>query len=506
MRLDDIMNELDVLRVRGEPPRRVVRNVTCNSRAVNPGDVFVCIRGVHHDGHQFIGEALRRGASAVVVDALYWPNPLHAERFRQKATVIQVEDTRLAYAQLSSAFAGHPAKDLHLTGVTGTNGKTSTALFIDALYRAAGFKTGIVSTVFSRIGDTTLPQRLTTPEAGELQQILRRMRSEAVTRGVLEISSHALSMQRVAGCRLQAAVFTNLTRDHLDYHGNWEDYYRSKSRIFSLVAEKGGVAVVNVDDAVGRRFARELNCPVVTYALRRRADVRGAILGSHVDDMRLGIATPDGVITARLTAPGVCNAYNALAAAATAWAQGMDLSDIAAGFTHMRLPPGRFQQIEAGQPFRVYVDFAHNPTGLAHALLTLRMGLRGKLRLVFGSKGDDGDELKRRLMGRVAARYAHEIVVTTDNPLGECPVRIAAIVSRGIAEAGFPPERYTVIPDRSEAIRFALDAAAPGDAVLIAGRGHEREQRFGEQVIALDDATVTTELLQARYGLPLLRR
>lgn len=530
MRLSNLLAGLDVLRRRGDANTVTIEGVTCHSAQVSAGDVFVCIRGHEHDGHQFIPEAVLRGAAALIVDEQY---PWHMH-FRTPPTgdshppVIQVKDTRYAYARLCAAVARDPTHHLHVTGITGTNGKTTTALFLDAIYRAAGLKTGLVTTVFSRIGERTLPQKLTTPEAGTLQTLLGRMRRKNVDRVILETSSHALQMQRVAGTVLQTAVFTNLTRDHLDYHRCWDEYRRAKGRIFSLLDERTGIAVLNIDDASGRGYRRLLGAPsrlsqrlenggsdpiprtVVTYSMRRPADVGGQLLkpsgGSTspthpgiapLRPVRLRITTPGGRVTVPLVAPAAANAYNALAAAATAWAQGISLRAISLGLTVAEPPPGRFQEVAAGQPFRVYVDFAHNPTALAHALAAVRAELHGRLHLVFGCKGDDADEWKRRLMGRIAARYADEIVVTTDNPFGECPEHIAAVVARGVAEAGV--RSCSVTLDRSEAIGQALERAEPGDAVFIAGRGHEQRQHFGSQAVALDDANVVTRWLQDRY-------
>lgn len=518
MRLTNLLAELDVLQVRGDPASVHVRGITCHSDGVGPGDVFVCIRGLRHDGHHFIDAALRRGAAALVVDKDLFPSL----RPPAGVAVVGVDDTRLAHGLLCAVASGRPSRHIHVTGITGTNGKTTCALFLDAVLRAAGLATGLITTVFSRINDETMPQRLTTPDAETLQSLLARMRNAHVERAVLEISSHALQMHRVAGTRLQTAVFTNLTRDHLDYHGDWDEYRHAKARIFSLLDRRTGVAVLNVDDSAGRQYARSLAksgpSRLVTYGMRHCADVRGrllrpaAIVSSEFGPMktpqhmhpghRLEIATPDGTITIPLPEPGFAHASNALTAAATAWAQGVALSTIARGLIEADLPPGRFQQIVAGQPFHVYVDFAHNPSGLAHALGALRrQALPGtRLRLVFGCKGDDGDAVKRRLMGRIAARHADEIIVTTDNPQGECPRRIAEAVAQGIAATGFPSSSYTVMLDRTEAIRTVVSGAEPGDIVLIAGRGHEREQRFGAERVPLDDAAVALQWLRDRYG------
>lgn len=538
--LEGVIEQLDVIRIVGNPARQRVRGVTCDSRKVGPGDVFVCIRGAQHDGHRFIDEAVRRRAGALIVDSQYefaedvgfsgmsfvethTPRAATGDWPLRAPPIIQVNDVRLAYAHICATLAGNPARHLHITGISGTNGKTSTAFYMDAIYRARGFKTGVISTVFCRIGEDTFTQSLTTPEAGEVQQRLGQMRSQHVRRVALEVSSHALSMHRVTGCKLRTAIFTNLGRDHLDYHGGWNEYRRTKQRLFELLDPKDGRAIINVDDAAGRFYARTLDgMPLTTYAMRRDADVRGTFKveasspGLCGDEVRSGgdgggvrgdpdrpllqVMTPDGTVTARLNCPGVCNAYNALAAAAAAWTEGIDLTTIARGLSDAVPPPGRFQRIEAGQAFRVYVDFAHNPVALAQALLAVGLGRRGKLRLVFGSKGDDADHWKRRLMGRVAARYADDIIVTTDNPLAEEPGHIASHIAAGVADADFPSGQFAVILDRAEAIRTALDGAEAGDVVLLAGRGHERTQRFGDFVLELNDAVVAEEWLRPRYG------
>lgn len=546
MRLTELLAELDVLSVGGDPAPVRIRGVCCHSTDVGPGILFVCIRGQKHDGHRFIEEALARGAAALVLETdAPVDGALRPGARRPEVPVIRVENSRQAYARLCAARAGNPSRRLHVTGVTGTNGKTTTAFFIDAVARKAGFKTGVVTTVFTRVGDDARPQKLTTPEAGELQATLAEMVNASVERVALEASSHALSMHRTTGVTLQAAVFTNLTRDHLDYHRDRNEYLRAKARLFHLLDETSGIAVINGDDGGGRRllsaFRKTRGKPrsgppdgapksediprprrIVTFAFRRPADVQGRLLppgfgGTRGADegrngrgngsfppsplpFHLHIVTPSGAMTIPLPPPGPAHAGNALAAAAAAWAQGIPLAAIAQGLTAAPLPPGRFQDVRCGQPFRVVVDFAHNPTGLSHALTSLRSEVVGRLHLVFGCKGDDGDDGKRRLMGRIAARGADSVVITTDNPFHECPRRIAEIVLQGASSARRPAVHCRIVLDRTEAIWTALARARPGDGVLIAGRGHEGTQRFGDEVIAFDDASVAARWLRARFA------
>lgn len=634
MRLTQLLAELDVLSVDGDVSPVRIRGVACHSTDISPGKLFVCIRGEKHDGHRFIDEAVARGAAAVVIDAgssrsapTLGANPTRGDTPTPGGSgpvpVIRVENTRQAYALLCAARAGHPSRKVHVTGITGTNGKTTTAMFLDAAARQAGCKTGIITTVFTRVGDDVRPQCLTTPEAGTLQSTLADMADAGVERVVLEASSHALAMHRTTGVTLQTAVFTNLTRDHLDYHQNRGDYLRAKARLFHLLDEERGTGVINVDDAAGRRLAEAfgrgrfdrgrldrdwpdrsrfersrfdrggldpepfggwsqfddrgpldpgrphpgrldrdplgslgsivgdgIRIPrrVVTFGFHRPADVVGRLLPPGFGTSRpeaepafrlrvgnalrpvlgdapgpggeavfrperesalppgtprptrfhLHIVTPTGAMTIPLPPPGPAHGMNALAAAAAAWSQGIPLAAIAQGLAAAPLPPGRFQEISYGQPFRVVVDFAHNPTGLAYALAAFRWELTGRLHLVFGCKGDDGDEVKRRLMGRIAARAADSVIVTTDNPFHECPRRIADAVVQGVGAAPFDGD-LRVILDRAEAIEAALARARPGDGVLIAGRGHEQVQRFGDEIVSLDDADVASRWLQDRF-------
>lgn len=498
MNIHDLLEEIDIIDGAVEGGDAWVTGIVCDSRKAHPGSLFVCIRGQKHDGHQFAAEAAARGARLVVAEA-----PLHLPPLDPAPTVLRVADTRLAYALLCSAYYGHPARTMKLTGVTGTNGKTTTTHLIDATYRAAGMRTGVVGTVWTRSGDDLAPSRLTTPEAGELQRTLASMREKGVEHCVVEVSSHALSLQRVAGLEFDVAVFTNLSRDHLDFHGSWTDYYLAKRRLFTMLRSDRphAAAVVNTDDPWGRRLARELKAPVVVrYGMSPGADVRGAVAAASLSGVHMRVATPDGEFEAELPLPGMCNAYNGLAAAASAWAMGLPLDAIAAGLRALPQVPGRFQRVDRGQPFQVVVDFAHNPEGLRHALAAVAAGNRGEVWAVFGCKGEDGDSRKRRLMGVVAASLADRIILTNDDVYGEDPEAIIREVKEAILSAGFPEDRCLAVLDRREAMYTAFSQAREGDRVVVAGRGHEPKQTIGERELDFDDAEVAAEILGEIYG------
>lgn len=463
--------------------------IACDSRQVSPGNLFVCIRGTRHDGHRFVPDALARGAAAILAQQPVSGAPV---------PVVVAEDSRLAYALLCAAYRGSPADRLNLVGVTGTNGKTSVTFLLESILRAAGHNPGLVGSIHIRIGDRTFPSRMTTPDAGELQRVMQEMTEAGVDDCILEVSSHALRQHRVGGCAFDLGIFTNLGRDHLDFHQTWEDYFQSKARLFAMLRQNGsgGRGVVNVDDRWGRRLGAALGDRAVTYGLRHSAHVWATVRPADHGGSLLRIRTPAGDIPVALRLPGRCNVYNALAAAAAAWARGLPAEAIRSGLEAVTAVPGRFQEVDCGQPFKVCVDFAHNPHGLQAAAQALQGTTGGRKLLVFGCKGEDGDVHKRRLMGRTAGRWADYVIVTTDNAYGEDPHRIAQHIEAGLREVGLPDEAREVILDRRRAIERALRLAGAGDLVLIAGKGHETEQVIDANRVPFNDAEVAAELLQ----------
>jgi UDP-N-acetylmuramoyl-L-alanyl-D-glutamate--2,6-diaminopimelate ligase len=453
-----------------------VTDIVYDSREARPDTVFVALRGAVADGHDFAAAAAQAGCAALVV-----------ERQLDNVDVPQwiVGDTRLALAVMSARYFDDPSRGLSLAGITGTNGKTTTAYMLDAVYRAAGFTSGLIGTVEYRIGDETVPVTRTTPESYELQKLLRRMVDAGVKRAVMEVSSHAVAQQRVAAVSYAARTFTNLTQDHLDYHGDMESYFTAKRSFF---AGEGAPAIINTDDEYGRRLADGLP-HVFTYGVDRRADYQAKRVAFDLAGATFTLVAPDGEFKMKLPVPGAFNIMNSLAAAATARQQAIGWPAIIAGLRDLRQVPGRFERVDGDHGFAVIVDYAHTPDSLRRAVEAARAATAGRVITVFGC-GGDRDRGKRPLMGEAASAGSDVTIITSDNPRSEDPEAIIADIKAGIAG---PCE---TVPDRREAIELAVRVAKAGDVVLIAGKGHEREQIFADKTVAFDDKAVAEEVLK----------
>jgi UDP-N-acetylmuramoyl-L-alanyl-D-glutamate--2,6-diaminopimelate ligase len=458
--------------------------VTDRSTSCRPNSLFAVIRGVHADGHDFIREALEHGAAALLVD-----RPLADVAVPQCV----VADVRRAYAELCSAIMAHPANHLGLAGVTGTNGKTTTTWLIRSILQAAGRQTGLLGTIEYSDGITTEPSHLTTPDPADLARRLAAMVSLKTTHAAMELSSHALDQRRTAGTLLDAAVITNITQDHFDYHQNFTAYRRSKLRIFDYL-KPAGLAIVNVDDAGSRSCLEDAPKRVMSYGLNEPADVSGEIVAaSHTGSrFRLTIGTESALVESPLV--GRHNVSNCLAAAAVASHFGIGLEEISRGIEALAAVPGRLEHIDCGQPFPVFVDYAHTEDALRNCLASVRPMTKGRIICVFGA-GGDRDRTKRPLLGRAAAE-ADLPVITSDNPRSEDPAGIINDILAGFS--GTKRQPY-VESDRERAIRWAIQHAGPADAVLIAGKGHETEQIIGPQRIPFDDREVARECLTAMF-------
>ncbi|MQL52316.1 UDP-N-acetylmuramoyl-L-alanyl-D-glutamate--2,6-diaminopimelate ligase [Desulfofundulus thermobenzoicus] len=451
-----------------------VKGIAYDSRRVEPGFVFVAVPGFKTDGHLFVEQALARGAVAVVIQKdMVLPEGL---------AFMRVTDSRLALALLSARFYGEPSRKLQLMGVTGTNGKTTTTHLLAAIYRAAGEKTGLIGTIASWIGGRRLPVEHTTPESLDLQQLLARMVAEGVGVAAMEVSSHALALKRVAGCRFTAGVFTNITRDHLDFHRDMDDYLRAKALLFQGL-EEGAVAVINGDDPRSGQVMAVTRVPCYTYGLGEGVQVRAREINVTSRGVSFALNGPWGEARVNLKLTGYFNVYNSLAALTTAAARGVPLSLAVQALETVTGVPGRCELVDRGQDFTVVVDYAHTPDGLDNILKTARQFTAGRLITVFGC-GGDRDRTKRPLMGEIAARLSDLAVVTSDNPRTEDPLRIIADVEEGVRRVRAD---YVVIPDRREAIRRAVAGAAAGDTVVIAGKGHEDYQIIGTARYPFDD-------------------
>lgn len=504
MELRALLAALDAPSVVGDTGREVV-GLAYDSREVHPGFLFAAIRGGTHDGHAFIGEAVARGAAAVLVDRALPVDRTMAHGFASgdgpSPTVVRVADTRRALAQVSAAFHGHPSRRLDLIGVTGTNGKGATTYLIEAVLRSAGQRCGIVGTMGIVIAGEAEPTARTTPEAPDLQRALRSMVARGQQAVAMEVASHALVQERVTGCRFVAGVFTNLTRDHLDFHRSMEAYRAAKARLFAMV-DPSGWLVLNADDPASAVMRAVSAARVMTYGLHSAADVRGHSVRLHLRGSEFIADTPAGRAPVSLRLAGAFNVANALAAMAVGLTRDIPLATITEALAAMPGIPGRFEPVDEGQPFAVIVDYAHTPDGLENVLRTAREIARGRLIAVFGC-GGDRDRTKRPIMGRLAAEWADHVVVTSDNPRGEDPEAIIAEIRPGVEEAAAGRAvRVAYEPDRRRAIAEALNAAAPGDLVLVAGKGHETYQEIAGVRHPFDDRLVVREILRAAPATP----
>jgi UDP-N-acetylmuramoyl-L-alanyl-D-glutamate--2,6-diaminopimelate ligase len=479
--LAELLAAIPVTEVRGDTGVRVT-DVTYRSGDVRPGALFFAVPGARTDGHLFARDAAAAGAAAVVVE--------HSLEVRCAQAVVR--SVRQAMGPVSAAFFDDPSARLSMTGITGTNGKTTTTYLLESIYRAAGLRPGVVGTTGVRIDGRAIPFERTTPEAPDLQRLLARMVAEGVAACAMEVSSHGLHQFRVDGTRYVCAVFTNLSMDHLDYHGTLEEYFLAKARLFT--PELSERAVVNGDTPQGRLLASRARVPTVTFGLETDSDVKA----TNVEISGSGLAFEVGGLKVKSRLRGTFNVYNCLGAVAAAREVGVSDAAIAEGVARLTGVPGRLEPVEGGQGFQVLVDYAHTPDSLENVLRAARELGSGKLIVVFGC-GGDRDRGKRPLMGEAATRLADLAVLTSDNPRSEEPEAIIAEIEAGARRGG---GAYLVQPDRRAAIRAALAEAGPSDVIVIAGKGHETGQEFKDRTIPFDDRVVVAEELAAPNGEP----
>ncbi|MEE8639066.1 MAG: UDP-N-acetylmuramoyl-L-alanyl-D-glutamate--2,6-diaminopimelate ligase [bacterium] len=504
MKLKEILEELPCREVKGAADPDITA-VTYDSRRVIPGALFVAVKGKRHDGHDFLADAVGRGAAAVVV-----------ERVSADAAAVSqvvVDDARRALAAAAAAFYRHPGRELAVVGVTGTNGKTTVAFVLDGIFRAAGYKTALASTVKNVVAGEERAARLTTAEAPELQALLREAADAGCGVAVVEVSSHALALSRVAGTPFAAAAFTNLSHDHLDFHGDMDSYFAAKASLLEQLAESAP-AVVNVDDAYGRKLAASLSGRVVTYGVREtESDYRVANASSGWGGLSFTLACPDGAaVEIASPLPGSFDVLNCAAAFAVARELGVAADVARKGIAETPPVPGRLELVNVNDKLRVVIDYAHSPDSMEKALAEIRGLGADRVVAVFGCTGDRDVE-KRPTMGALARRYADYAVVTTDDPYYEEPAAIARDVAAGIiGEGGAEPDDYRVILDRAQAIRFALSSVKAEEATVIAvlGKGHEEVQKVkGSEIRYSDRQTVeeiVSELGLAAAAAPVVNR
>ena len=461
-----------------------ITGVQYDSRKVIPGDLFFCVPGAVHDGHDHAIEAAAAGAVALCAE-----RPTGAG-----VPEVFVTDVRRAMPLLCAAAFGHPANDLQMVGITGTNGKTTTAYLVNSILQAAGHKAGLIGTIETRIGDERRPGTRTTPESLDLQRLLAEMRDAGVDGVAMEVTSHALSLNRVDGIRYDSAAFTNLTQDHLDFHDSMEDYFAAKASLFDgHRSEKGAI---NVDDPYGRRVMEEAKTPSIGFGASEGAEIRATDVELTPTGSTFTLTTPKGEARIKTSLVGPFNVSNCLAAAAATLQLGVPLDAIEEGTRALSAVPGRFESVDAGQPFAVIVDYAHTPDSLDNVLGAARRVAAdggGRVIVAFGC-GGDRDRGKRPLMGIVAARLADYVIVTSDNPRSEDPESIVGEIVEGVVSERAEGPDATLV-DRRAAIGRALQEARPNDVVVIAGKGHETGQEFADRTIPFDDRIVARELL-----------
>ncbi|MGI5928564.1 UDP-N-acetylmuramoyl-L-alanyl-D-glutamate--2,6-diaminopimelate ligase [Pseudoflavonifractor sp.] len=448
-----------------------ISGISYDTRTIQPGELFVALTGYKTDGHRFLREAVEKGAAAVICHkAPDEPGPWHT-----------APDTRAALAAVSANWFGHPADELTVIGVTGTNGKTTTTYLLKAMLEGVlGAKVGLIGTNQNMIGEEVIPAHRTTPESWEVQKLLRDMADSGCTHVVMEVSSHALALRRVDGIRFKAGIFTNLTRDHLDFHGTMEEYRRVKGLLF----RQTGTAVLNLDDEAGRYYASAVTCPAVTYSENKdEADVTAKNIRLFPDRVEFEALTTGAIARVRLPIPGGFTIYNALGVIACGLALKLPLPQVCASLAEAKGVKGRIEVVPTPTDYTVIIDYAHTPDALENILTTVRDFTPGRVICLFGC-GGDRDRTKRPMMGAIAAELADLVVLTSDNPRTEDPEAILADIQAGMEGSDTP---CMVVPHRREAIRRALDAAKTGDTVVLAGKGHETYQEIGTRRRHLDE-------------------
>jgi UDP-N-acetylmuramoyl-L-alanyl-D-glutamate--2,6-diaminopimelate ligase len=494
MKLAELLENLTGAELHGDVSVPIT-SLTCDSRTVQPGTLFFALRGTAADGHRFIAQAAAAGAAAVVLeDADFAPGDI---------PWVRVADSRSAMARLAAAFHGDPTAGRRLVGITGTNGKTTTTYLIEAILTAAGMPPAVLGTISYRFGTTTIQASHTTPESTELQAAFRQLADAGARAFVMEVSSHALEQKRVDGCHFDVGIFSNLTRDHLDYHGSMEQYLQSKLRLFSELLQPSDAkplrrAAVNMDDPNGALVARHAACPVISYGIDYLGDVRPLKRIISVNGISGTISTPKGEIPFASRLLGRFNLSNILAAVSAGIALDLPLEAIKAGIEGHAVVPGRMERVDNEREVTCLVDYAHTGDALENVLSTLREIATGRIITVFGC-GGDRDPGKRPIMGRIAAELSDLAIVTSDNPRTEDPFKILEQIRGGITPlalreytldglaSGFGAKGFTVVESRREAIRLAVGLVQPGDILLLAGKGHEDYQIIGTTKHHFDD-------------------
>jgi UDP-N-acetylmuramoyl-L-alanyl-D-glutamate--2,6-diaminopimelate ligase len=486
MKLHKLLGNLHLL-VPFQGENLEITSIENDNRKVQKGSLFICIKGYTVDGHDFAVSAVQNGAAVVLAE-----RPLTLD-----VPVILVKDTTRAMAVLSDAFYGQPTKQLHLIGITGTNGKTTTSHLIEKIFADAGKKTGLVGTMYTKIADQIIETKNTTPESLTLQKTFQQMVKAGVETAVMEVSSHALDLGRVHGCDYDVAVFTNLTQDHLDYHKTMDEYKRAKSLLFAQLGNtfdqsKPKFAVLNADDPASEMYLRSTAALVVTYGIDKAADIQAENIQMTSSGTTFDLIVQTEKYPIQMQLIGKFSVYNVIASIAASLVSGIEINSIILSIESVTGVAGRFELVNEGQSFTVIVDYAHTPDSLENVLKTIQHFAKKKVFVIVGC-GGDRDRSKRPLMAQIACRFATDPIFTSDNPRSEDPLAILEEM-----EAGVQGAVYRIIPDRKEAIQTAIRQASEGDVILIAGKGHETYQIIGNVVHDFDDRLVAREAIKGR--------
>ncbi len=488
--IQQLAAKLEEVHITGDAAREIT-SLAYDSRAVKPGALFVALAGSKVDGHDYVAAACRQGAAAVLI-ARDVPVPAGV-------AILKVPDSRAAMLAIAPYFYDYPSRRFRLIGVTGTNGKTTTTFLLRAILRRAGHRVGLIGTIHTIIDDTVLPVKNTTPDVIDLQTLFADMAAAGISHVVMEVSSHALALGRVSGSEFDTGVFTNLTRDHLDFHITFENYLAAKAELFRMISAPGAktdkAAVVNADDPAAAAILAACDCRRLTYGVEQPADLTAAAIDVRARGASFVVKGPHGDLPLDLKITGIFNVYNVLAAVGAALAEGIGPQTIKQALEEFTSVPGRFELVDAGQPYTVIVDYAHTPDGLENILRTARQLATRRIIVVFGC-GGDRDRTKRPIMGRLAMDYGDIVIATSDNPRSEDPAAILAEIEVGLKEKQTAEKGYEIIADRRRAIARALGLARPDDVVVIAGKGHETYQILKDKTIDFDDRAVAREIIR----------
>lgn len=488
MNLAKIFNNIQLLRVDGSLDLEIT-DINQDSRLVSNGDLFICIKGSKTDGHQYLKQAAERGAVAAVVED--WPKENYG------LTIIKIEDVAGSLKEIAGSFYGYPDHRLKLIGVVGTNGKTTSTYLVKSILESNGYQVGLIGTINHLIKDRVLPTNNTTPGMLELQKLFAQMVEAGVEYVVMEVSSHSIDQGRVAGLKFGGGIFTNITQDHLDYHKTFEEYLRVKTKFFKDLPVTSWAAI-NIDDPHAESIIAQTKAKVYTYGIQNQASVRAEAVNVTQSGVSYQALTLRGTFDLNLKLTGYFNVYNSLGVLTAGLAEGLDPAKVKTGLETVALVPGRFQMVPESKTFGVIVDYAHTPDGLENILKTARKLTTRRLLLVFGC-GGDRDRTKRPIMGEIAARMADYTIITSDNPRTEDPLQIIKDIEVGFKKTT-QTSAYQVEADRTIAIRKIIAMADAADLVMIAGKGHETYQDFGDHRIHFDDREVAREALKERFN------